>query len=137
MAMMLVAFCANAFDFDGIDLNSNYTNVAQEISKRGYIYDSSRDCLKGNCQGKEIYLSLDYTNVSKSGKVGKLTVEIPTDNPEVSFNEAVNIFNVVYHQIPNNGSFDYAVSNDGTKLVVSKNSTSIVLTYITPFYKQK
>lgn len=134
MAMMLTAFCANAFDFDGIDLNSSYANVAQEISKRGYVYDSERNCLKGNCQGTEIYLSFNYIDVTKKNQVGQLIVEIPMPNTEEALKSVCTLFNVVYHIVAPN---TYAVSSDGTQLVVNKKGNSIILTYNTPYYKKK
>lgn len=138
MAMMLTAFCANAFDFDGIDLNSPYATVAQEISKRGYVYDNERNCLKGNCQGTEIYLSFNYIDVTKKNMVGQLIVEIPMPNTDEAIKSVTTLFNVVYHQINNdNGTTTYAVDKDGTQLVVSKKGSSLILTYNTPFYKKK
>lgn len=134
MAMMLTAFVANAFDFDGINLNAPYGTVAQEISKRGYTYDSERNCLKGNCQGTEIYLSFNYIDVTKKNMVGQLIVEIPMPNTDEALKSAATIFNVVYHQVAPN---TYAVSNDGTKLIISKKGNSIILTYNTPYYKEK
>lgn len=134
MAMMLTAFVANAFDFDGINLNAPYGTVAQEISKRGYTYDSERNCLKGNCQGTEIYLSFNYIDVTKKNMVGQLIVEIPMPNTDEAIKSAATIFNVVYHQVAPN---TYAVSNDGTKLIISKKGNSIILTYNTPYYKEK
>lgn len=132
MAMMLTAFCANAFDFDGIDLNSTYANVAQEISKRGYAYDSERNCLKGNCQGTEIYLSFNYIDVTKKNQVGQLIVEIPMQNTDEALKNVCTLFNVVYHLVAPN---TYEVSKDGTKLIVNKKGNSIILTYNTQYYK--
>ena len=48
MAMMLAAFTANAFEFDGIDLNMPYSKVAREISARGYAYNTQRVGLDGD-----------------------------------------------------------------------------------------
>ncbi len=134
MAMMLSAFVANAFDFDGIDLNAPYGTVAQEISKRGYVYDSERNCLKGNCQGTEIYLSFNYIDVTKKNQVGQLIVEIPMENTDEALKSAATLFNVVYHQV---APSTYVVSKDGTQLVISKKGNSIILTYNTPYYKKK
>lgn len=134
MAMMLTAFVANAFDFDGINLNAPYGTVAQEISKRGYVYDSERNCLKGNCQGTEIYLSFNYIDVTKKNMVGQLIVEIPIDNTAEALKSAATIFNVVYHQVSPN---TYAVDKDGTQLIISQKGNSIILTYNTPYYKKK
>lgn len=127
----------HAFDFDGISLNDSYFHVAQEISKRGYSYDANRDCLKGNCQGTEIYLSINYKDVSKKGKVGQLIVEIPVSNKEYAQEHAISLFNVVYHQQSNeNGNIVYLVDKDGTTLQVSTKGNSIFLTYNTPFYSK-
>lgn len=137
MAMMMVTFLAHAFDFDGIDLNDNYTKVTQEISKRGYIYDNEKECLKGNCQGTEIYLSFNLNNVSTEGKVGQLIVEIPNGNAAQAYTDNMQMFNVIYHQVSKDAnSCTYAVSEDGTQLVLSKKDGAIVLTYNTPYYKK-
>lgn len=134
MAMMFTAFVANAFEFDGIDLNLPYGTVAQEISKRGYVYDSERNCLKGNCQGTEIFLSFNYIDVTKKNQVGQLIVEIPMENTAEALKSTASLFNVVYHLVAPN---TYEVSKDGTQLVLSQKGNSIILTYNTPFYKKK
>ena len=134
MAMMLTAFAASAFDFDGIDLNAPYSTVAQEISKRGYVYDNEQNCLKGNCQGTEIYLSFNYIDVTKNGQVGQLIVTIPMSNTEEALKTTASLFNVVYHLVAPN---TYAVDNDGTKVIISANTNNLILTYNTPYYKEK
>ncbi|MBQ0060609.1 MAG: hypothetical protein KBT15_02390, partial [Bacteroidales bacterium] len=76
---MLMCVTASAHKFDGIDLNESAVKVMREISVKGYAYDSEKDCLKGNCQGTEIYLSFNLTDVNTKGKVGQLIVEIPME----------------------------------------------------------
>jgi len=134
MALMLTAFAANAFDFDGIDLNAPYANVTQEISKRGYVYDNAKNCLKGNCQGTEIFLSFNIKDVSKAGHVGQLIVTIPMENTDEALKTTATLFNVVYHQISPN---TYSIDKDGTNVVISKKDKNIILTYNTPYYKAK
>lgn len=137
MALMLTSFYAYAFEFDGIDLNTNYSDVAREISKRGYSYDSDRNCLKGICQGTEIYLSINYVDVKKAGMVGQLIVEIPNQSAE-AFANVTTLLNVIYHQVSKDGgSVVYQADADGTRILVSQKGSSIVLTYNTPFYKKK
>lgn len=136
IVLALYSFSASAFDFDGISLNLPYIKVAQEISKRGYAYDSDKNCLTGNCQGTEIYLYINYLDVKKPRMVGQLIVEIPMTNNKQSLEDATTLFNVVYHQVSkSNSSVTYEVDKDGTQLVVSQKGSSIFLTYNTPFYK--
>lgn len=137
-ALFVGTLSAHSFDFDGIDLNSTYIKVAREISKRGYIYDNERNCLKGNCQGTEIYLSINYIDVTKKDMVGQLIVDVPLDNSPYTWTSVTTIFNVVYHQVgKTDNSITYQVDRDGTQLVVSQKDNSIILTYNTPYYKQR
>lgn len=137
-ALFVGALSAHSFDFDGIDLNSTYIKVAREISKRGYIYDNERNCLKGNCQGTEIYLSINYIDVTKKDMVGQLIVDVPLDNSPYTWTSVTTIFNVVYHLVgKTDNSITYQVDRDGTQLVVSQKDNSIILTYNTPYYKQR
>ena len=135
--MFLSALGCQAFDFDGISLNNSYYKVAQEISKRGYAYDEGRNCLKGNCQGTEIYLSINYHDVKKKGKVGQLIVEVPIQNEENALSHAISLFNVVYHQAPSqDGTISYLLDKDGTTLQVTQRGSSLFLTYNTPYYSK-
>ncbi|MDD7104125.1 MAG: hypothetical protein PUI30_04655, partial [Bacteroidales bacterium] len=97
MAAVFMSLNASAFEFDGIDLNGNFVDITRQISQKGYVYDDAMKCLKGNCQGNEIYLSVNNTDVSEKNRLGQLIIEIPMNNN--SFNEIVQTFNVVYHQI--------------------------------------
>lgn len=136
MAMVLSALNICAFEFDGIDLNKPYIKVTQEIAKRGYSYDVEKNCLKGVCQGTEIFLYVNYVDVKQEGQVGQLVVEIPMGEGQKTLKDVETIFNVVYHQVPGaTGVTTYQVDNDGTKLAVSQKGASIFLTYTTPFYK--
>lgn len=128
---LVMSLSANAFEFDGIDLNANYFEIARQISAKGYVYDDVNDCLKGNCQGTEITLRLK----AEKSKLGQLIVDIPmTGN---AFENVTKTFNVVYHIIStDNASCTYAVSNDGTTLVVSATANGVRLTYNTPNLKK-
>lgn len=128
---LVMSISANAFEFDGIDLNKNYFEIAQQISAKGYVYDDVNDCLKGNCQGTEITLSLK----AEKNKLGQLIVDIPmTGN---AFETVTKTFNVVYHQISKDQtSCTYNVSADGTTLIVSSTANGIRLTYNTPYLKK-
>lgn len=128
---LVMSISANAFEFDGIDLNKNYFEIAQQISAKGYVYDDVNDCLKGNCQGTEITLSLK----AEKSKLGQLIVDIPmADN---AFENVTKTFNVVYHQIAKDQtSCTYNVSADGTTLIVSATAKGIRLTYNTPYLKK-
>jgi len=135
---MMLCINANAFKFDGIDLNANQNQIAGEISKKGYVYDAGLGCLKGNCQGTEIYLSLDYKNVSTNGKVGQLTVDVPMNAPSTAYINAAQLFNVIYHLTATTTEGNvYQVDEDGTTLVLSQTSQGLRLTYRTPYYKAK
>ena len=138
LLLFVASLSMHAFDFDGIDLNKPYIDVTREIAKRGYHYDNDRNCLKGNCQGTEIYLSINYVDVSKMGRVGQLIVEIPMPNNEQVLHDVTTIFNVVYHQVSKtDNSITYQADKDGTQLVVSRRGSSIFLTYNTPYYKPR
>lgn len=129
---LVMSINANAFEFDGIDLNKNYFEIAQLISAKGYVYDDVNDCLKGNCQGTEITLSLKQ----EKNKLGQLIVDIPMKGD--AFQNVTMTCNVVYHQIAKDqSSCTYAVSTDGTTLVVSAIANGVRLTYNTPYFNKK
>lgn len=128
---------AMAFEFDGINLNDTYHKVSQEISKRGYIYDEQRNCLTGNCFGTEIYLTINYQDVTEAGYVGQLIVEVPIKNTKYAIEHMSALLNVIYHQIgSDNSTVTYDVDPDGTTLVLSQKGSSVFLTYNTPHYKK-
>lgn len=134
--MVLSSLCAGAFEFDSIDLNEPYYKVTQEISKRGYSYNHELNCLQGDCRGTVIYLSINYLDVTKSGMLGQLIVNIPFKSGEDFLSNAISIFNVLYHQVePVDGNVAYQVDPDGTQLVVSRKNEFLTLTYNTPYYK--
>lgn len=138
LVSLMMSISASAFDFDGIDLNGNAVEITRQIGMKGYVYDDTRDCLRGECKGNEIYLSINYNDVTEKNKIGQLIVDIPLNNMASSFETAVKIFNVVYHQTEKVGdSVKYTVSEDGTQLVVSPAKDYIRLTYNTPFYNKK
>ena len=134
---IMMSLCANAFEFDGIELNGNVVEVTRQISAKGYIYDDAKDCLKGICQGTEIYLSINYADVTEKNRIGQLIVDVPMPEKD-ALNIVAKTFNVVYHQTAKTAdSYSYAVSTDGTSLIVSKTKDGIRLTYNTPYYKAK
>lgn len=134
---MLAPVNANAYEFDGIDLNAPQQQVTKEISMKGYIYDQSKNCLVGMCQGKEIALSLNLDEVTEKGHVGQLIVTIPMDN-EAEIKGAMTAFNVIYHKTSEvNGVTNYAVANDGTTMAMIRTAKGIQLTYSTPYYRAK
>lgn len=134
---IMMSLCANAFEFDGIELNGNVVEVTRQISAKGYIYDDTKDCLKGVCQGTEIYLSINYADVTEKNRIGQLIVDVPMPEKD-ALNIVAKTFNVVYHQTAKTAdSYSYAVSTDGTSLIVSKTKDGIRLTYNTPYYKAK
>lgn len=137
MVALVMSISANAFQFDGIDLNGSVAEITRQISSKGYSFDESRNCLVGKCQGTEIYLSFNYVDVTKQGRLGQLIVDVPMSEADVL--EVISkTFNVVYHQIAKGeNSYSYSVSEDGTVLIVSKIANGIRLTYNTPYYKAK
>lgn len=133
---------AKAFKFDGIDLNSNTVQVTREVAAKGYVFDLEKQCLKGNCQGQEIYLTFNTEDTKEKNKIGQLIVEIPmaqdTAEATQALKNATMIFNVIYHQISDaNGIVTYSVDEDGTTLELKGNGNNIVLTYSTPYYKKQ
>lgn len=139
IAFMAVSMAANAFEFDGIDLNMPFVKVSQEIAKRGYVYNDQRNCLQGDCQGKFIYMSINYTDVSQPGRLGQLVVEFPVEESvNIDLDQVTTILNILYHHAE--GAKDkhvYVVDKDGTQLAVNTKPGYIVLTYNTPYYKLK
>jgi hypothetical protein len=132
---LVMSLNANAFEFDGIDLNGNIGDITKQVSAKGYAFDDVKNGLVGNCQGTDILLRFNYENVSQQGKLGQLIVEIPMSEPN-SLDVIVKTFNVVYHlKEKADNRFTYVVSNDGTTLTVSKKNDVVLLTYNTPYYK--
>lgn len=130
---LIAAMSANAFEFDGIDLNSNVLEVTRQISAKGYQYDAEKDCLKGLCQGTEIYLSINYADVKQKNKIGQLIVDVPMSEAN-ALEVIAKTFNVVYHVLDKTTN-TYQVSNDGTTVSIAKTKDGICLTYSTPYYK--
>lgn len=140
--MMTVLFCvkADAFVFDGIDLNANYLQIMRAISAKGYAYDQTKDCLVGKCQGTEIFLSFNLQDTSDKKKIGQMNIEIPMGanaaEAAVAYKNAAGIFNVIYHQEgTNGGAITYKVDEDGTTMTLVQTEKGIRLTYNTPYYK--
>lgn len=132
---LVMSINANAFEFDGIDLNGNIADITKQVSAKGYAFDEAKNGLVGNCQGTDILLRFNYENVSQQGKLGQLFVEIPMSEPN-SLDVIVKTFNVVYHiKDKADNRYTYVVSNDGTTLTVSKKNDVVLLTYNTPYYK--
>jgi len=137
LAVMLTSISAFAFEFDGINLNDDAIKVTRAISTKNYVTDPVRNCLKGNCQGNEIYLSFNLEDVTTKGKVGQLIVDVPMKNAE-AYDNCIGLLNVIYHQVSKDDSgIVYAVDKDGTTLLLQKSSEGVKLTYNTPFYKAK
>jgi len=137
LVALVMSLSANAFEFDGIDLNASMLSITRSISLRGYVNDEANGGLKGDCQGQTIYLRFNWEDVSQRGKCGKLYVDVPQKDAN-ALDVITSTFNVIYHQV---GSVDgvktYLVDNDGTTLSVEANSYGIRYTYTTPYYKAK
>lgn len=137
ITVMMANVQAFAFEFDGINLNDDHVKVTRAISAKNYVFDPARNCLKGNCQGTEIYLNFNLDDVNTKGKVGQLIVEIPTQD-ENAYKNYTELLNIIYHQVnKSDNSIVYSVDSDGTTLTLLKTSNSITLTYATPYYKKK
>ncbi|MDD6891863.1 MAG: hypothetical protein PUD47_07270 [Bacteroidales bacterium] len=136
MATLFLSLNVFAFEFDGIDLNGKVVDITRQISQKGYIYDDALKCLKGNCQGNEIYLTINNTDVTEKNRLGQLIVDVPM--PGNAYVNVVKIFDVVYHRTDRTAdTTTYSVSEDGTMLVVSATGQGVRLTYNTPYYKVK
>lgn len=137
LAIMLTSISAFAFEFDGISLNDDALKVTRAISAKNYVTDPTRNCLKGVCQGNEIYLSFNLDDVTTKGKVGQLIVDVPMKSAD-AFENCSTLLNVIYHQVAKGtDSITYAVDKDGTTLVLQKSAEGVKLTYNTPYYKAK
>ena len=62
---LVMSINANAFEFDGIDLNGNIGDITKQVSAKGYAFDDVKNGLVGNCQGTDILLRFNYENVSQ------------------------------------------------------------------------
>lgn len=137
MVALVMSVSANAFEFDGIDLNASMLSITRNISMRGYVNDEANGGLKGNCQGQDVYLRFNFTDVSQKGKCGQLFVDVPMKQKD-ALDVVKNTFNVIYHQIdPVNGQTTYLVDNDGTTVTIEANTYGVRFTYTTPYYKAK
>ena len=137
IALMLANVQALAFEFDGINLNDDHVKITRAITTKSYVFDPSRNCLKGNCQGTDIFLSFNLDDVNTKGKVGQMYVEIPMKDENAAQN-CTELPNVIYHQIgQSDGGIIYSVGSDGTTLTLQKQEGGIKLTYTTPYYKKK
>lgn len=137
LAAMLMGIQAYAFEFDGINLNDDAIKVTRAISAKNYAQDPVRNCLKGNCQGTEIYLSFNLTDVKTNGKVGQLIVDVPMKGDEAVKN-CTELLNVIYHQVSKaDNSIVYSVDSDGTTLTMQRVPDGIKLIYTTPHYKKQ
>lgn len=136
MALFL-SFSANAFEFDGIDLNGSVADITKQVSAKGYVFDQQKNALKGNCQGTEIFLTFNYVDVKTQGKIGQFIVDIPMAEPN-AFEVMTKTFNIIYHLVGKgeNGGLKYSVSTDGTSLCVTKTADGVRLTYNTPNYNK-
>lgn len=136
LATLFLSLNASAFEFDGIDLNGKVVDITRQISQKGYVYDNDLKCLKGNCQGNEIYLNINNTDVTEKNRLGQLIVDVPM--PGNAYVNVVKIFDVVYHRTDRTAdTTTYSVSEDGTVLIVSATAQGVRLTYNTPYYKAK
>lgn len=135
-ASMMIGFNAFAFEFDGINLNDDAGKVTRAISSKNYVHDPSRNCLKGNCHGTEIYLSFNLKDVNTKGKIGQLIIDVPMKGSDALQN-CVGLLNVIYHQVSSSAtSVAYAVDPDGTILEIQKTEEGVKLTYNTPYYQK-
>lgn len=132
---MFCCMTASAHIFDGIDLNGNISQITRAISLKGYTTDATTNKLKGNCQGTEIFLTLNYKDVTEKNKLGQLIIDVPMKTTDVT--AVSTVFNVIYHQTANaNGVYTYVVDEDGTTMTLQTQGNGIRLTYNTPYYKK-
>lgn len=132
---MFCCMTASAHIFDGIDLNNNISQITRAISLKGYTTDPSTNKLKGNCQGTEIFLTLNYKDVTEKNKLGQLIIDVPMKTTDVT--AVSTVFNVIYHQTSNaNGVYTYVVDEDGTTMTLQAQGNGIRLTYNTPYFKK-
>jgi len=132
---LVMSISANAFEFDGIDLNASSLSITRNISLRGYVNDEASNGLKGNCMGQTIYLRFNFEEVSQKGKLGQLYIDVPQKDAN-ALKTITETFNVIYHQVGSkDGVVTYLVDSDGTTVSVEANSYGIRYTYSTPYYK--
>ena len=39
---LFMSFTANAFEFDGIDLNGSVADITKQVSAKGYVFDQEK-----------------------------------------------------------------------------------------------
>jgi len=132
---MLMSANMFAFEFDGINLNEKTLDVTRQVAKRGYVTDPARNCFKGLCKGKEIFLSFDFENITEKNHVGALMVDVPMNHAE-AYETCVEMLNVIYHQVEATAAgTKYVVDKDGTEMLLSKTKDGVRLTYYTNYFK--
>ncbi len=142
IVLFLLALVASinmyAFEFDGIELNGTVGDITRAISKKNYVATvENPNVLTGLCQGTKINLSFNLTDVTEKNHVGQLIVDIPNASTN-AFVDNAQLLNIIYHLVSNTeAGYLYAVSADGTTLLLSRTENGIRLTYNTPYYKQK
>jgi len=141
VASIMMSISASAFTFDGINITGNVTNVMREIAARGYVFNEQNNWLEGNCQGTQINMSFNLTDVKTAGKIGQMIINIPVeggaDAIATAYKNALTLFNVVYHQAAGSDGTTYVADPDGTTMTLLQTATGLRLVYNTPFYKKK
>ena len=133
MAFALMSIAAIAFEFDGIDLNGNVVDISKKVAQKGYVFDPESGRLTGNCAGIQLYISMEYDNVTEPGKLGRFIVDIPMNNPS-AVQIVASTFAVIYHSLPSKAdSKEFLVSNDGTVASVQAINNGVRLVYTTPY----
>lgn len=142
IALILLSFVAclsaYAFDFDGINLNGSVSEITRAVSKKNYVATAENpNMLTGLCHGTKVNLTFNYTDVTETGRLGQLIVEIP-NTADCAYVDNAQLLNIIYHQVKSTETgYLYQVDKDGTTLLLSKIPGGIRLTYSTPYYKVK
>ncbi len=93
------SFAQNPIKFLGIPIDGTKTNMISELKKKGFVYDSDIDILKGEFNGKDVYISV----VTNNNKVYRIFV---SDVTTLNETEIKVRFNQLFHQFLKNGKYD-------------------------------
>ena len=102
--MALSAYCQNCIKFLGIPVDGSKHAMISKLQEKGYEYDSSMGVLKGEFNGKEVFISIQTIN----NKVWRIGVLDARDTNEANIKVC---FNTLFDQFLNNGKYELQIGN--------------------------
>lgn len=134
-ACTLASVAAQAYDFDGIDLNGRVIDISKQLAHKGYIYDAETGRLSSNGGGQATYITLEYDRVTQAGRLGRLIVDMPMSDPSAP-QVVATTFAVLYSALPSQPDKPkYQVAADGTTATIQPTDNGVRIVYTTPYYE--